>query len=167
MNERDEDLLASARAGDERAFAALYRRHREWAASLAFRYCGDRHESLDVMQEAFTYVWRRLPGLELTCRFRTFLWPVVKHIALNKARSHRREIPDPGSRTPETAGDSIEHLLTGLSEAQKEIVCMRFVDGLELAEIAEALEIPLGTVKSRLHAAIGALRGRMAPTVTK
>ncbi len=159
MEEKDGELVGRARRGDEQAFAVLYRRYRDWAASLAFRFCGDRDEALDVLQETFAYFFRRLPTFELRAQLKTFLYPVVKHIALNRKRARRS--PAPVAEPSVAPADSaIDHLLGGLSEAHREVVCMRFVDGLELAEIAEALEIPIGTVKSRLHHAIADLRRR-------
>ncbi|MBI4602680.1 MAG: sigma-70 family RNA polymerase sigma factor [Planctomycetes bacterium] len=70
-------------------------------------------------------------------------------------------MPEPAARTAQ-GGDleEVSRLLAGLPEAQQEVVRLRFVEDLELHEIAAALDIPLGTVKSRLHAALQALRER-------
>ena len=157
----DHDLIAAARAGDHAAFERLYRRHRDWAVAVALRFCGNREDALDAAQEAFLYVLRKLPKLTLTARFTTFLYPALKHLALDRRRKARRHPPLDGAAEPThlpAFGAGIEDLLEGLSALQREILGLRFTDGLDLNAIAEALGIPLGTVKSRLHNALKALK---------
>ena len=162
----DAALAAQAGAGDVASFEALYRRHRDWVAGLAFRFTGDRDAALDVMQETFLYLLRKLPTLRLEARLSTFLYPVVKHLARDarvKAKRAAEGNEELAKRTAERSGTEnslggLETAVAGLSEEHRETLLMRFVDGMTLAEIAQALEIPLGTVKSRLHAAVTALR---------
>ena len=73
----DAELIAAWRGGDDGAFETLYRRHRDWVVALALRFGGDRDEALDVLQETFAYLVRRVSGLELQHRLTTFLYPVV------------------------------------------------------------------------------------------
>ena len=162
----DEDLIHAANAGDEHAFAALYDRHRDWVVRLAFRFTGSRDDALDVLQETFIYVLKKIPGLRLTAGMRTFLYPVVKHISLNLVRKRKRMIvdsdrlpdrPAPTDDDPAAQRAELAVVVGQLPEAQREVLLMRFADGLALAEIAEALQIPLGTVKSRLHKALRTL----------
>ncbi len=163
MGSSDDDLVRAARAGERGAFEALFGRHRGWVVALAWRFTRDRDEAEDVLQETFAYLHRKLPALELAGGFRTFLYPVVKHLALARTEKRRRERPlaaVPEERTAGTAEERLEDLLGGLSEVQQEVVLLRFADGLELQEIAEALQVPLGTVKSRLHSALEILRRR-------
>jgi RNA polymerase sigma-70 factor (ECF subfamily) len=164
----DEALVAAADAGDAHAFEALYLRHRSWAADLAWRFLRDRDAAGDVMQEAFLQLLGRFPGFRLTSRLRTFLYPVVKHIAIDRLRKIRRgvgaddtaveELPAPVPADGEPLRD-IERAVETLPAGQREVLLMRFVDDLALQEIAVALDVPLGTVKSRLHNALEALRG--------
>jgi len=154
----DDELLRSIRQGDASAFEALYGRYQDWVVSLAFRFCGNREDALDVLQETFTYFFRKLPGFELRCRMKTFLYPVVKHLAISRKDARRRSLPAEPAAAPDRPPDEVEALLGDLPEGQKEVVLLRFVDGLDLKEIAGVLEIPLGTVKSRLHGAIEVLR---------
>ena len=156
----DEDLVRRFRDGDDAAFEALYERHHAWIVSLAFRFLGDRDGALDVLQDTFAYLLRKRPTLELHAQMRTFLYPVVKHLALSRKERDRRPPPPPPAAAP-AAGD-VDDLLVGLSDIQKEVVQMRFTDGLELQDIADALEVPLGTVKSRLHGALETLRDRLS-----
>jgi RNA polymerase sigma-70 factor, ECF subfamily len=166
MEESDQDLIRAIQAGNREAFETLYRRHRDWVVSLAYRFAGNREDALDVLQETFAYLLRKLPALELRSRFRTFLYPAVKHLALSRKDAVRRTVPLESA--PERAEspaevDEVGDLLRGLPDAQREVVLLRFADGLDLQEIAGALGIPLGTVKSRLHLALKALRGRWRP----
>jgi RNA polymerase sigma-70 factor (ECF subfamily) len=162
---RDEELIAAANAGDLEAFEALYRRYRGWVAALALRFTGDPDLALDVLQETFVYLVAKLPSLQLTARMTTFLYPAVKNLSLAARRKRGRfagneeallAIPD-----RETTGGPAEDLagvLSTLPETHREVLWMRFVDEMSLEEIACALGIPLGTVKSRLHNALGTLR---------
>jgi RNA polymerase sigma-70 factor (ECF subfamily) len=154
----DRELLDAFRRGDARAFETLYLRHRDWVAGLARRICGNREDALDVLQETFAYVAQRAATLELRAGFRTFLYPVVKHRSIDRKRLRRPqpEAAEPVAPTP--AEGLIDEYLKQLTEDQAEVVQMRFADGLSLDEIAAALDIPLGTVKSRLHHALQILR---------
>ena len=152
----DAELIESFRRGDSASFETLYYRHRDWIVTLAGRYCRNREDTFDVLQETFAYFVRKLPDFELRSQFRTFLYPVVKHLALDRRRRDiPMEIPD---RAAPPEAEKAELDLKDVPETHREVVLMRFVDGLDLKEIAEALEIPVGTVKSRLHAALEILR---------
>ena len=162
----DAELVERIRGGDARAFEALYRRHRDWVVRTAYRFAGDEDDALDVLQETFAYLVRRRERLTLTARMTTFLYPVVRHFAWKRARKRRHvpleRAPEPIA-TDDTPGtverrELVARLLARLPEAQREVVVLRYLDGLRLEEIADALRVPLGTVKSRLHAALKALR---------
>jgi RNA polymerase sigma-70 factor (ECF subfamily) len=159
----DHDLVAAANAGDATAFDALYHRHKQWVVSLATRFTGDPDQALDVLQETFIYLLSKFPGFTLTSRLTTFLYPAVKNISIGFRRKSARFIGgDAGldqapAPTPAHASE-LTTVVAALPEIQQEVVLMRFVDGLSLEEIATALSIPLGTVKSRLHNALNALR---------
>ncbi len=155
----DADLVRDA------DFETLYFRHRDWVVGLAYRFTLDRDDALDVLQETFAYLARRLPSLTLTASMKTFLYPAVRNLSLEIRRKKKRLILDDGSleavpspaMAPADLSD-LKKILSRLTDSQREIVLMRFVDGLKLEEIAEALAMPLGTVKSRLHHALASLR---------
>lgn len=152
--------------GDVEAFAELYRRHRDWVVSLAWRFTDDRELALDVMQEVFAHLLTRFPGFRLTAKMRTYLYPVVRSVAathLRRRRPHAGEVVLLGlpSRTREGLPETIEVLhaaIASLPDGQREVLLMRIVDEMGTAEIAAALGIPPGTVKSRLHHALKSLR---------
>ncbi len=172
----DEELIAAANAGEVAAFEALYWRYRDWVVRLAYRFTRNQADALDVLQDTFLYLLGRFPGLVLTARLTTLLYPAVKNLSLacrhrklracgaqwSAALEHDAD-PAPPLRAATTGCGSSPHdeladVLRDLAEAHREVVLMRYVDDLTLAEIATALSIPLGTVKSRLHAALHALR---------
>jgi RNA polymerase sigma-70 factor (ECF subfamily) len=163
----DLELVARVNRGDEAAFAALYHRHKEWVAGLAYRWTGDHQAALDVLQETFIYFLKKFPGFKLTAKLQTFLYSAVKNLSLAaRKKSARYQTLEPDSPLMEeqavapAAGkdEPIEAALGLLPETHREVLWLRFVDGLELSEIAAAMEIPLGTVKSRLHNALETLR---------
>ena len=161
----DEELVRAIQKGDNSAFETLYFRYRDWVVSLAYRFCGHREDALDVLQETFAYFLRKLPGLELRSQMKTFLYPPVKHLALARKAAARKHAPleeaaDPPAKEspPSEVEDEVEDIVRRLPDEQREVVWLRFVDGLALKQIAEVLGIPLGTVKSRLHGALEALR---------
>lgn len=162
----DARLVDAANRGDRAALEALYDRHRDWVAGLAHRLTGHRDDALDVLQEAFLYFFRKFPGFEKRARIRTFLYPVVRNLAIDAGRRRRRQPtvqgpPDaaaPAARDPGAERDELAARLVSLDSDHREVVLLRFADDFELAEIAAALEIPLGTVKSRLHHALKKLK---------
>jgi RNA polymerase sigma-70 factor (ECF subfamily) len=161
----DRELVDAARAGEPGAFEVLYARYQDWVGRLAVRMTGSREEALDVFQDTFAYVLQKLPDLELRVRFSSFVYPVVCNLARMRGRQRSRR-PRPLEVEPSVevpvgqglAGEDLALALACLPAGQRAVLLRRFVDGLSLEEIAAALEIPLGTVKSRLHNALAALR---------
>lgn len=163
----DLQLIAAINAGDADAFEALYLRYRNWVTALAHRFTEDNDLALDVLQETFLYFLKKFPGFVLTAQIKTFLYPVVKNLSIaarRKTQRHQSTETELATleQTPATeatsGGSDIALVLANLPAEQREVLLLRFVEGLSLAEIAEALEIPLGTVKSRLHNALALLR---------
>ena len=152
------------------AFDSLYRRHRDYVTRVALRYSSDRDVAADVLQDSFLYLLKRFPpsgeGLILTARLRSLLYPVARNLTLTALRQARRrersaelepdQLPDP--RTVDPQYENLAKAMRGLSARHQEILLLRFVDGMRLNEMAEALDVPPGTVKSRLHFAIRELR---------
>jgi len=151
--------------GGAEAFERLYHRYRDWVYRLAWRFTGNQQDALDVVQETFVYLLKKFPGFRLTASMTTFLYPVVKHLSLNVRRKRTagpldetafEEVPAPAS--PESSRAELAAAMASLPSEQREVVLMRFVDGMGLEEIAASLHIPLGTAKSRLHNALRKLR---------
>lgn len=163
----DDQLLRAYARGDAGAFDALYQRHRHWAAAVAYRFTRDPHETMDVLQESFAYLILKAPTLRLEVPIRSLLYPVIKHTALARRRRVHPSVPieaeslggasDASASVRDETLAALQEALGQLPEAQRETLLMRTVDGMSLAEIAGALLIPVGTVKSRLHLALQSL----------
>ncbi len=164
----DQELIAAMNSGDAAAFEALYHRYREWVVSLAWKFTRCDSLANDVLQETFLYLLKKFPGFVLTCQLKTFLYPAVKNHSLNATAKVAKFQSGPDGQSvldrlvapasePGSTSD-FDAVLADLSEDHQEILMLRFVDGLSLAEIAEATGIPLGTAKSRLHHALSRLR---------
>jgi RNA polymerase sigma-70 factor (ECF subfamily) len=164
----DLELIAAMEEGETPAFDVLYYRYRDWVVSLAYRFTCDRELALDVLQETFLYLLKKFPGFQLRAHLKTFLYPAVKHLSLaarNQSRRFQsseadlREMEESMTTNPVIAEhEPLRAALAILSAEHREVLLLRFVDGLSLGEIADAMEIPLGTVKSRLHNALATLR---------
>jgi len=171
----DLELVRAANRGEEAAFELLYLRYRDWVVGLAFRLTGSREEALDIAQEVFLWLLQLFPGFELRANMKTVLYPVVRNAALTRGR--RKGIAQVHAQsmttlavsrsTDASAPDDHETLerraalaegLSSLPEIHREILMLRFADDLSLEEIALAIGLPLGTVKSRLHHALESLR---------
>ena len=175
----DEHLVRSAQAGDLASFNLLVERYQAPVYNLVLRYVADRHLAEDVTQEAFIAAWRAIQTFK-GGSFRSWVFK----IAVNEARDlHRRSVRRPASSLdslleegastgldrdqgegPEQSAISastvrtVEECLRKLPEDQRIVVLLSDVQGLTYEEICDALGLPLGTVKSRLFRARGALR---------
>lgn len=148
--------------GDVAAFDALYFRYRDRVGRLALRFTGNHADAMDVLQETFAYLFRKFPGFRLTSSMTTFLYPAVRNLSLEIRRKRGRtvgddvllDVPAPRADGPAELAAVVQSLPAG----QRDVVLLRFVDDLTIDEIADAIDVPAGTVKSRLHHAIESLR---------
>lgn len=164
----DQELIEAINNSRHDAFEVLYYRYRDWIFNLAWRFTGNQHDALDVLQETFTYFLGKFPGFVLTSSLTTFLYPAVKHISLNIRKKSQRfssendilaEITDPKeNRTEDGNSGELAAVLQILPDELLEILLMKYFDQMSQEEIAEALKIPVGTVKSRLYRALQTLR---------
>lgn len=166
-NRTDLELVDALNGGDGLAFDVLYFRHRDWVMRLAMRLTGNHDDALDVLQETFAYLVRKFPGFVLTAGLTTFLYPAVKNFSIAARRKRQRSVNDnqdvlssiPDTVSMESANrDEMTQTLAALTESHREILLMRFIDDMTQPEIATALNVPLGTVKSRLHHALLAIK---------
>ncbi len=159
----DAELVSAANRGDVAAFEALYERYRAWVAGLAHRFTRDDAAAQDITQEAFLWLLRKFPGFELRAKMKSVLYPVVRSMALTRARRPAEaELPDIAAkqdRVPDaTLATRLAAALDSLAAGEREALILRFADDLSLQEISVALGVPLGTVKSRLHNGLRAMR---------
>jgi len=181
----DEDavFVARCRRKDPDAFAVLVGRHQKRMLNIAYRMIGDYGEACDVVQEAFLSAWRGIGNFRGEARFSTWLCGIV----LNQARNHLRHrsahsgregasFDDParseeGSQDPPSHEESaVERLerrelearvqegIGSLENGQREVLVLRDIQGYSYEEIGVMLELPEGTVRSRLFRARNALK---------
>jgi len=166
----DGELIEDINGGDDGAFEVLYHRYRDWVYGLARRFTGSDGEALDVLQETFMYLLKKFPGFVLTAKMTTFLYPVVKNFSITAGKKRRRfkfvsteavfsnEEADPENPL-DTQRAELRAAIDVLPENQREVVLLRFVDGLSLDEISEVMRVPLSSTKSWLYKGLKKLRG--------
>lgn len=162
----DPGILRKAQRGDERAFSLIVRAYEQPVFNYILRLVGDRSLAEDLTQEVFLRVFQGLPGFSLRSRFTTWLFQVAKNRVLDELRAlerrpralvHLEEVPplevvDAPVERSETI-DAVWRAVEGLNPDLKMALLLRDVVGLSYAEIAEALEITLATVKWRIYKA--------------
>ena len=162
----DAALVDGAARGDEAALAQLFRRHWPAAHRTAWLVVHDERAAEDIAQEAFLAAVRRLDGFDRRRPFAPWLHRIVINRAIDHARTRaaRREVAGDGlpeARAPEEArqalGDATLLALARLAPEQRAVVVLRHLLGYRPREVAEMLELPVGTVNSRLRRALDAL----------
>jgi RNA polymerase sigma-70 factor (ECF subfamily) len=162
----DEALATRAAAGDRRALESLLDRHADRIYAVCRRVLADREDALDATQDAMVAVARGVGRFDGSSAFTTWLYRVATNAALDEGRRKARR-PRPVEVTAETAGrGSVEEAVTArldvdaalrqLPEDSRVAVVLRDLCDLDYAEIAEVLDVPAGTVRSRIA------RGRAA-----
>ncbi len=175
----DQDAIRQAKAGDPDAYRVLVERYQGRAFRLALRVLRDEDAARDAVQDAFLKAWTALPRFEGRSSFFTWLYRLVMNQCLDHKRrdkSDRHDAFEEGGAVesqlseaplPEVEGvtfaapaaevarkelrEQLAAAIERLPEAARETLLLREVEGLSYAEIAKALEIPKGTVMSRLH----------------
>lgn len=182
-------LLELCRGGDPQAFSRLVALHEGMVFNLAARLLGDPEEAKDAAQEVFLQVFRTLSRFEGRSSLRTWIFRIVVNHCRNRQRWWRRRrkdrccaiedlTPTQEARLSASPGESpYEHARRGerarqvqaallrLSFDHRAILLLREVQGLSCEQVAAALHVPEGTVKSRLARARDALRRELAPTL--
>jgi len=175
----DEQLLADYRTGDTAAFRVLIERYHDDLLRFLIRFMGSRQAAEDVFQETFLQIHQSAESFDVSRRFKPWLFT----IAANKGRDiHRKsarrpalglsaevgeqgsarfvdlmeiDVPDPSERLATEDRDRlVQQAIDQLTDAQREILLLAYFQKLSYQQVSELLEIPLGTVKSRLHAAV-------------
>ena len=163
-------LIADARAGDERAYAAIVRRHTAVAFRVAYAIVRDSGEAEDAAQEAFVKAHRALGRFRRDAAFRPWLLKIVANEARNRVRRRGRQarlamragLHPPAASSEELALDAIgaaelRAAVDRLAAPQRDVVVCRYLLGLSVAETAAAIGIREGTVKSRTARALDRL----------
>jgi RNA polymerase sigma-70 factor (ECF subfamily) len=162
----DSELIQRAADGDRSAFELLYKRYSRPVFGLALRRLGDRGRAEDAVQETFASIWRsaatykpdRGPGAP-------WLYAVARNAIVDRTRTRTEipaEIPDEAAKGPGPSDLAeqgwvswrVHRALEELNEREREVISLAYWSGLSQSEVAEFLDIPLGTVKTRTRAAL-------------
>ena len=172
-----DELARAAAGGDEEAFAQLVRLHEKKVYNLALRMCGNPEDASDAAQEAFLSAWKGLPHFRGEAGFSTWLYRLTSNAAIDLLRRTRRQRGEAslddetagidlvdGAPTPQERAEGTELRaavaagLAELTEDHRQALVLREMQELSYEEIAAVLDVDLGTVKSRISRARGALR---------
>lgn len=170
MRDPDADLVSRCRQPDseefERAFEALFTKYKDRVYAIAFRITGTQVDALDVVQDSFALVFRKLDTFRGGSLFSTWLFRIVVNCSID----HRRRTPqygmapvpesadDPIDETPDPReraatrelGDQVQTAISLLSPKLRVILALRYLEDMSYDELAATLSLSLGTVKSRL-----------------
>jgi RNA polymerase sigma-70 factor, ECF subfamily len=182
-NLADEEVMQLVQQGDPRAFELLYDRHGGAAFSLAYRMVGDRAVAEDISQEAFLSIWRsRLRYQADRGSVRTWMLGVVHHRAIDALRRNlvhdRRRASGEGIEEREEAPErtdveaarreearQVRSAIDTLPEDQSRVIELAYFGGFTHSQIAEMLEMPIGTVKGRMRLGLEKLRRQLSEAV--
>ena len=172
----DEQLIARFQQGDLQAFDVLVRRYKDQLLNFVYRYVGNRSDAEDIVQETFLRVYKNKHYYKEIAKFSTWVYTIASNLAKTELRRRKRhkifsvsnfvneerdyDIPDK-DHSPERKVDGtlkediIQKAIEKLPPKFKEVIILRDVQGFAYEEISQILNIPLGTVKSRVN------RGRL------
>ncbi len=176
----DRELVVRAQRGDADAFNLLVTRHQDRIFNAVFRFCGNHEDACDITQRAFINAYRKLPEFKGDSAFSTWMY----RIAFNQSISFRREgggrkavsihgkeedfivepevVHNPGERLEtQEHQKTVQRALLLLEEGDRRIIVLKDLEDRSYDEIADVLDIPKGTVRSRLHRARLELREKL------
>jgi RNA polymerase sigma-70 factor (ECF subfamily) len=162
------DLVIAAKAGDGDAFMDLVQLETPEAYRLSLVILRHPSDAEDSLQEAFVRAWRELPGLRDAERWSAWFRRITVNAAIDAGRRKKamRIVPlafhEPSPMADSSVGlakrDEVTQAMSHLDASDRALLALRFGHDLELPDVAAALDIPLGTAKSRLHRALGRMR---------
>ncbi|MHB8629416.1 MAG: RNA polymerase sigma factor [Aggregatilineales bacterium] len=176
----DADLIGRVRNGDASAYDLLVQQHQQAVFRLAYLLLGDPADADDVAQETFIRAFRSLNRFDETRPLRPWLLQITANLARNHHRAMNRYLavlqrivstdpdqfaPIASHDTPEDESQALWQTVRQLNRSDQEIIYLRYFLELSEAETAQTLAIAPGTVKSRLHRALGRLRHMMKDEV--
>jgi len=177
-NFADEKLIDNYLQGDEKALEVLIRRYLKPIYSFCFRFVGNNQEAEDITQEVFLKVWRNLKKFKKEKNFKGWLFTIAKNTCFDFLRKKKKIstlslekyfylvdlslLPNEISEK-ESLKEKIQEAIEKLSSKTREILNLYYNQGLTFREIAQTLNEPINTVKSRHRRAIEILRNRLKP----
>ncbi len=174
MTRDDSQLIARSVRGDRAAFGDLVRRHQDRLFNAVFRLLGNAEDAQDIVQEAFLSAYQSLDRFKGDSRFFTWLYRIAVNAAISQRRKRRvvlsADLNGVGPVAAEPLDDSegsqpglaleraedeqrLQAALNRLSPEHRSVLLLKDIEGQKYEEIAEILQVPIGTVRSRLHRA--------------
>ena len=186
QDETDQELVRRVQSGDKVAFDLLVRKYQHKVLKLVSRFVSDLAEAEDVAQEAFLKAYRALPSFRGDSAFYTWLYRIAINTAKNALVSSRRrpidfdlDLQDPeqydrqallkeadtpeGVALTEEIRTTVEKAIEQLPEDLRTAIVLRELEGMSYEEIAQAMDCPVGTVRSRIFRAREAIDKRLKP----
>lgn len=172
----DEALAVQVQSGSPEAFSELVRRFERPIVSLIVRIVRDRSLAQDLAQDAFVRAWQKIASYDSSRPFRSWMFKIAHNLAIDELRRRRLDVVpleeperegvdllgrledpaglDPGERLDqERALEQLESALGTLRPSYREVILLRFREGLAYEEIADVMDLPLGTVKTHIYRA--------------
>lgn len=178
----DRELVTRCQEGDVEAFNALVLRHQDRVFAAVTRFCGNAEDAADVVQRAFINAYRKIGDFKNDAAFSTWIYRIAFNQAISFRRENRRpsisihgkgdegliaepvdERPPGESMESEETQKKVQQALERLDEEDRKIIILKDLQGHSYDEIAAILEVPKGTVRSRLHRARMELKEKLKP----
>ena len=181
FTDNETQLVTQAQNGDRNAFSELVRIHAQGVLNVVYRMCGDTLIAEDAAQETFIRAWQNLSSYRPQTSLRNWLYRIAFNAGMDMLRKNRRILPDDiedmqltdGRPGPETLvsqqerTDMVQRAILSLPDASRAVLVLREYEGLSYQEISSTLDIPVGTVMSRLNYARNLLKAKLEPQLSK
>ena len=175
------ELVKQSQHGDRNAFGELVRIHAQGVTNVIYRMCGDAHVAEDAAQEAFLQAWLHLSSYRPQTSLRNWLYRIAFNAATDILRREKRILPNdidempltdsrPGPETLLFQSERtalLQKAIRSLPEASRAVLILREYEEMSYHEIADTLDIPVGTVMSRLNYARKILKGNLEQTLLR
>lgn len=172
--DQETNLIQRAQQGDRDAFGDLVAQHHQGVINVVYRMCGEMHIAEDAAQNAFIRAWQNLPKYEPSASFRSWLYRIAVNAALDMLRREKpvvnientvisQSFKVEGHLMKQEQARLVKNAVLNLPETSRTVLILREYERLSYKEIAETLDIPLGTVMSRLNYARKTLANALRP----
>jgi RNA polymerase sigma-70 factor, ECF subfamily len=170
--------------GDQNAFGEIVEMYKDKVFQISYRMLGNRHEAEDIVQEAFIRAYVNIQRYNLELKFSTWLYRITTNLCIDRIRKKKPDyyldaevkgtegltmysqvpskttLPEDDVESLELQ-DTIQKEIMKLPEKYRSVIVLKYIEELSLKEISEILEMPLGTVKTRIHRGRETLRKRL------
>jgi RNA polymerase sigma-70 factor (ECF subfamily) len=174
------ELVISAQQGDRNAFSELVRLHARGVFNVVYRMCGDSFIAEDAAQETFLRAWQNLRSFRPQTPLRNWLYRIAFNAGMDMLRKEKRILPTdiedlplqderPGPETLASQNERaalVQKAVLSLPDASRAVLVLKEYEGMSYHEIADALDIPMGTVMSRLNYARKLLKEKLEPKLS-